>query len=291
MSRCLAAALVAVAVWPLSAAQDETRQIWDSGFRQKRPPAAKAANQPPADHRVDYRVDGVSPPASALIRLVGFTVWRLREPVRGDETSARLLVQDKPGQGATEYVPERLQESDVLRVGDRVRLGIEVPRAGYLYVIDRERYADGTTGAPHLIFPARNLRGGDNRVEPGRLVEIPAQGDPVPALRVARRDERQIAEELLILVTEAPMASLIADTRERELPADLVTGWEQKWGGPTSRLDLVGAAPRSAWTAAEKAAGLDERLLTQVDPMPASLYQIEARGDVALFKVLLSVRP
>ena len=41
-----------------------------------------------------------------------------------------------------------------LRDGDRMRLSIEAPWDGYLYVLNREQYADGSTSDPYLIFPA-----------------------------------------------------------------------------------------------------------------------------------------
>jgi hypothetical protein len=43
---------------------------------------------------------------------------------------------------------------------------------GYLYVIDREQYEDGTLGEPVQIFPTTRTRGGDNSVKPGSLIEI-----------------------------------------------------------------------------------------------------------------------
>jgi hypothetical protein len=52
-----------------------------------------------------------------------------------------------------------------------VRLSIEASRRGHLYVIDQEAYADGSLGAPLLIFPTLRIRNGDNAVQ--RRVAIP----------------------------------------------------------------------------------------------------------------------
>ena len=142
-----------------------------------------------------------------------------------------------------------------------------------------------------LIFPARNLRGGDNRVEPGRLIEIPGQRDTVPALILSQSDARHVGEELMIVVTKSPIPKVTADVREQELPAAVVADWERRWGGRTERWDLVGNASRSVWTESEKAAGVSERLLTQADPLPESLYRTDAAGDGALIRVSLAVRP
>jgi hypothetical protein len=203
------------------AAQDSPRQIWDSGFRQKRPaPSAKPSTSAPPT-TPDYRVAaGPAPVTTAGARLVGFTLWRLRRAVDGD-TTPRLLVQDS-GPGPEELVPERISPGESLAVGDRIRLGFEVAQRGYLYVIDRERYTDGSRGAPYLLFPARNLRGGDNRVEPGRLIEIPAQGDDVPALRVRRSESRHVGEELTVLVTEKPVDGIVLGEGDTKLPEDVV---------------------------------------------------------------------
>jgi hypothetical protein len=46
----------------------------------------------------------------------------------------------------TEWTPQRIEADTPLKVGERVRLSIESPRTGYLYVIDREQYADGSYG-------------------------------------------------------------------------------------------------------------------------------------------------
>ena len=122
---------------PLTA-QDASRQVWDSGFRQKRPAASKQA-EPTTKAAIDYRLQ-TKPELSAgsSARLIGFTVWRLRKPSERDTEAPRLLLQE-PGQRSSEYVAERIGVSEALRAGDRVRLGVEVAGAGYLYVINRER--------------------------------------------------------------------------------------------------------------------------------------------------------
>ena len=273
------------------AAQDSERQIWDSGFRQKRPtPNAKASTSTPT-RPPDYRVAaGPAPVTTADTRLVGFTVWRLRRAANGD-TAPRLLVQES-GRSAEEVVPERIGPGESLAVGDRIRLGFEVAQRGYLYVINRERYADGSRGVPYLLFPARNLQAGDNHVEPGRLIEIPAQGDDVPALRVRRSESRHVGEELTVLVTDAPIEGIVLGNPETRLAEEVVQRWERQWGtgGAVPRLDLIAAPGTSVWTASEKSSGLAQRLLTQDDPLPAALYQGQLKGSGTLLRILLSVR-
>ena len=87
--------------------------------------------------------------------------------------------------GTKQYVPVRVAAGEPVAAGQRVRVSIEAPRAGYLYVINREQYADGTMSEPYLIFPTLRTRGGDNAVKAGRVVEIPDQGDNPPLLHTA----------------------------------------------------------------------------------------------------------
>src|SRR5205814_852089 len=81
----------------------------------------------------------------------------------------------------------------------------EAPRGGYLYVIDREQYADGSSSAPYLIYPNFQNRAGDNAVAPGRLIEIPDRhAEPNHfVIRPSRGD--QTGELLALLVTTEPL--------------------------------------------------------------------------------------
>src|SRR5262245_8586658 len=98
MRRYRALILFILAAAPLSAGQDDVRQICDSAFRQKRPQAT-TKTETHADARVDYRVNGASSlPATAPARVIGFTLWRLRRPAGNEQEAPRLLVQDVPGQ-------------------------------------------------------------------------------------------------------------------------------------------------------------------------------------------------
>ena len=256
-------------------AQDGTRQIWDSGFKQQRP--TKPAPAPPSD---SSRPGRAAPPQTArATRIIGFTLWRLRAP-RTAENAPRLLVQDTGVALPTEFVADRLQSNAALRVGDRVRLGIEVSSQGFLYVINRERYTDGTRGRPRLMFPTRNLRGGDNRIEPGRLIEIPGQSDRIPALVVQRNDARYLGEELLIVVTPRPIDDLTIGEKETPLDAARVAQWERDWSRPAQQVNVAAEVTTAdRWTTAEQAAGRSERLLTQDDPLPASLFEMALGRD------------
>jgi hypothetical protein len=268
-------------------AQDATRQIWDSAFRQQRP-SPESGGSRTSDAQVSYRTDAGRPaPVTPATRVFGLTLWRLRPSTEGGRDAARLLVQERPD-ARVEFAPQRIAAGTPLRKGERVRIGVEVSVHGYLYVIDRERRADGSTGPPYLIFPATNLRDGDNRVTPGRLVEIPGQSDVVPALLVSGGREH-VGEELLLLVTSALVAELEPARGERRLRTELVERLEKQYGTAASRLDRTGPAEERWWSPSEREAGTTGRLLTQADPMPEMLFRTEQRSDGVLVRVMLPV--
>jgi hypothetical protein len=257
-----------------------TREIWDLGFRAKRPATQQAGSTPkPGGKPIIYHQVPVATPARPLSAVapsrqtVGITVWQLRR-AEATDSGARLLMQETPSSKPVEYVPYRIRLDQPLHVGDCVRVAIEFPREGFLYVVDRERYGDGKVGDPYLIFPVENLNHGDNHVSPGRLIEIPGQADPVSALKVVRRDERHIGEELLVLFSPERLTSVPVAKPNTALPAELVENWERELPAATLRLDL--AADGDLWTTAEKSAGADQRLLTQADPMPQSIFAAAA---------------
>ena len=208
---------------------------------------------------------------------VGVTIWRLR-PSSSADGGARLLVQEGAS-ATTELTPVRVEADTPMRVGDRVRLSIESPRTGYLYVVDREQYADGTLGDPYLIFPTKRTRGGDNRVQAGRLIDIPAQEDRPNyfTLKPGRAD--QIGEMLTVLITPALLEDLAITDRPLKLSSEQILRWEGAWGATQGeRYEMEGGAGR-AWTKEEQAAGgTTGRMLTQEEPAPQTIYSVPSKS-------------
>ena len=186
--------------------QESSRQIVLDRFNTSRPEPPKTAN---AAVKPLYRRTGAArivrrgarPPA---IEEIGVTIWRLR-PARETDQGGRVLVLD--GLKQAQYTPERIEAATPLSIGDRVRITVESPRSGFLYIIDREQYADGSFGEPMLIFPTLKTRGGDNRVMPGKLIDIPAQEDQYSYFTAqpagSRRD--QVAEVLTVILVPSPL--------------------------------------------------------------------------------------
>lgn len=272
--------------------QDGSRKIWDPNLvKSKTPP--KQPGKRPSSGKVTgkYTTKNPAVPTENVVddTVIGVTIWRLREPKATD--SERLLTHEN---GKTkEYTPERIEADAPLSQGDRIRLTIEAARKGYLYVIDREVYTDGTTSDPYLIFPTTRIHGGKNQVEVGRIIEIPDQEDNPNYfnLKPIGSNPRLAGELLTVIVTPAPIQNLRLSTGAIKLPGELVAEWEKKWGGQTGRLELEGGKGEG-WTKAEKEAGKSgARLLTHEEARPQTIYYNPDKksGDPMLITLRLSI--
>jgi hypothetical protein len=270
---CAAASLTA------RAGQDtDERRLWDSEFLQKRPPARTPA---PARKAPTYRRATPKPAAAAEDtapgEMLGVTIWKLRRPTASDNADARLLLLEEAGTATDEWTPERVESQAAFASGDRVRLSIESPRDGYLYVFDREQYADGSTSDPYLIFPTQRVRGGDNTVGAGKVVELPDKRAFV--LKPMRSDYRG---ELL---PEVPVGPTL-----QKFEAAVVERWERDWGTAAERFEMAGGAGKT-YTKEEKQAAAGE-VLTQADELPQTLFRVAARrGSPLLVAVPLKIAP
>lgn len=213
---------------------------------------------------------------------LGITLWRLRPSQPEDETGARILLMEEAKQ--THWTPERIEADTPLKVGERVRISVESPRPGYLYVVDREQYADGSLGDAYLIFPTRRTRGGDNKVRPGKLIDIPAQEDDPNYFTLVPSPNRndQVGEVLTLLVTPQPLPLAIKD-KPLLISASQLQEWEKLWGAAFERYEMEGGAG-GAWTKAEKEAARanTSRYLTQQEPTPQTIYRLAATGKGSL---------
>jgi hypothetical protein len=259
---------------PLGSAQDEgSRGVIPEEFMKTRP-AKSGASAKVAEYK---EVGSSSKSSLASLRTesgssreLGVTLWRLR-PSASTDRGARILVQE--GADTVSWTPERVTSGTHLRTADRVRLSIESPQSGYLYVIDREQYAQSKLGEPTLIFPTTRTQNGDNRVSAGHLIEIPAQDDRPSYFTLRPTHENQVGEQLMLLVTEKPIPGLDIGPKPVVLSEAQVAQWEKDWGKKVQRFDMVGGG--KAWTKAEQEAGADStRLLTQDDPGPQTIYRV-----------------
>ena len=268
--------------------EESSRQIVLDRFNKARPfseatggvntGGSKPAIKPPVYRRTgNVRLPGSRRNTSpAATEEIGITVWRLR-PSRENDEGGRVMVFDGSKQFA--YTPERIEASTSLNIGDRVRITVESPRPGFLYIVDREQYADGPLGEPMLIFPTKQTRGGDNRVMPGKLIDIPAQEDQYSYFTAQPAGDRrdQVAEVLTVILTPQPLPLTIGNQPLRLSPAQ-VGEWDKLWGGMAETLELVGGAGRT-WTNEEKlAAAANGRQLTQSGPPPQTVYRVTQKA-------------
>lgn len=274
-----------------SSATPQSRRSKTNVNSSVRPAQSIASPSSTAPHRARRRVyrrasakpieTSASPPGGAVeVAQLGLTLWRLRPSTETDR-GARLLEQESASD-EREWTPERVEAESQLRIGDRLRLSIESPRTGYLYVIDREQYGDGTLGEPYLIFPTLRTRGGDNQVRAGRLIEIPSQEDSPPYFKLTRSRENQIGEVLTVIVTPRPIEELSIERNRLKLTSEQVVRWEKMWGVSAERFEMDGGAG-TAWTKEEQGAGaMMGRSLTQEEPGPQTIYRVAVKPGTPL---------
>ena len=285
--------LTVIAIAMLSAAAfaqqtDDTRDLWDTAFVQKRPPAKTSVKR---TRPVRYRVVSKNTVPSAddvkgASAVVGVTIWRLRPSKQTDDQSVRQLVHQEG-----EWTPERVAAGAPLGEGSRVQLTIESPRKGYLYVFDREIYADKTFGEAYLIFPTLSLNDGDNKVDAGRIVEIPSSGDKPPYYTLKRSRADHDGEALTVIVSDKPLPGLTIGRSAQKFSTEQFANYEKQWGAMTQQLELEKGAG-TAMSKAEKAAASGQGNLTQEDSLPQTIYRVVTKPDQPLLITIpLSIRP
>jgi hypothetical protein len=259
---CVLLVLMALIV-PAQKPEEATRKLWDTAF-------INSTNKKSAHRRRasgSYRVATPNVPVDNVVpdTVVGVTIWRLR-PANRSDSGERLIVHED--NAVKEWLPERISANTRLVQGDRLRISVEAVREGYLYVIDREQYADGTLGEPYLIFPTTRTSAGDNKVAVGRLFEIPAQDDSPPFFTMKKSRPDHVAEVLSVLVTPTPLEGVRITDKAQKLTEAQLASWEKNWGGSVGRLEMM--TQGQTWTKEEKNA--NTRALTAGAPAPQLLF-------------------
>jgi len=239
----------------------------------------------PAKTSVAARVEkpaAKKPPAASLkTEQIGVTFWRLR-PVAADDGDDAPLFSVRLGERRENWTAERVNSTTRFKEGDRLRFTIEASRSGYLYIVNREYYTDGTAGAANIIFPTIRTRGGDNSVRAGSLIDIPASTDSIAYFTVKPKRKDYAGEELIVLITKEKLPLEIG---MRALPLDLpmLEKWTAEW---SATVDIYDAADGEgiAMTKAELAAAQTAtRALEQEEPLPQTIYKVSIASDMPLF--------
>jgi hypothetical protein len=292
--RAIAVLLFLICAWCVTAAslQDQTRGLRIKKVEESRPAAAapEASGQPRTYKSTNSTVSSTEMRKSAAgsEAVLGVTLWRLRPAQSVDNKDARIL--EQKSEKSAEWTAERIEAGTPLTEGDRVRISIESPSTGYLYVIDRELYADGSRGEAGVIFPTRQTRGGNNSVVAGKVIEFPAQEDNPPYFTLSRSRKDHVGEELTLIVTPQPLAEIPPSATPVKITSEQLAQWEKQWGGAAEQFELEGGAGRQ-YTKQEKAAGADgSRMLTQSDPLPQTVLRVNAKpGSALLVKVVIGM--
>src|SRR6185369_11151336 len=261
--------------------EEATRKLWDTAF------IAPSSSKKTTTRRRVYRNATPNVPVNNVVpeTVVGVTLWKLR-PANRTDSGERLIVHDD--NAVSEWLPERISATTRLVQGDRLRISVETVRSGYLYVIDREQYADGTLGEPYLIFPTTRTSGGNNQVAVGRLLEIPAQDDSPPFFTMKKSRPDHVAEVVSVLVTPAPLEGVQITDKPQKLSETQVANWEKMWGSSVGHLEM--STVGQAWTKEEKESRT--RALTSSAPAPQLLfYRPSLKSTDSMFvKLRLSYR-
>lgn len=271
-----------------------SRSMWDESLLKRRPAAeqTKPAARPPKYVRSKLPGSTSAPrPAPAGPReeleqtLIGITFWQLREPRPADGSSGeRLLVMS--GGAREELLPERVEAGRPLQDGQKIFLTVEVPSSGYVYIVDREQYADGSLSKPYLIFPSLRSRNGDNQVTAGRIIEIPAQDQKQPYFQVRRNyvgktGQAQAGEQLYLIIAPKRIPGLNIVYDPTEISESQFARWQREWTVQTVPYELEGGAG-TGWTRQEKEAGSGKILLDQSAPTPQTLLHVSHKPGIPL---------
>ena len=258
--------------------EDESKAIKAEVFIKDRPAAPKKTRST-ARYKTGSKspnaANAAPPPGTTFVQ-VGVTFWRFRRSTAGDKT--KELVEEEEG-GPTEWTLERIEEGTPLLPGQKVRLSIEsLSRPGYLYVIDREQYADGTLGDPVLIFPTQKSRDA-NYVKAGRLIYIPSATGKF-RIKPSEGPKVHVGEVVTILVSSQPLIDPAQlSSKAIKLPRQQVESWEKQWGAKATRFEMDGGAGQTM-TEKEQAAGANSsQELTQDDPVPQTVYRVAIKPD------------
>jgi hypothetical protein len=211
---------------------------------------------------------------------LGVTFWRLR-PKSADEDDAPIF-SVKINNQAEDWTAERVGSTTKFRKGDRVRFTIESSRTGYLYIVNREVYADGTTGQAEIIFPTLRTRNGDNRVTAGSLVEIPASTDSVPYFTVKPRRADYAGEEILVVIMPEKLSNIEIGLRAQAISLEMLQKWMEDWAAEVEIFDAEDGEGVAYTSTEAQAANSQSRALTQEEPLPQTIYRVRINADLPL---------
>lgn len=258
------------------AKQTDTAASCNVRVKALRPSVMKSTSSCDAVDRLNQKVDL---PISS--QSIGITIWKVQEVQRG-YAGARILWHRDKSQLPVEYQAQRLSGDPVLLYGDKVRLGIESRRDGYLYVFDRELYSDGSLSPAYMIFPTVRLLEGNNRIIANKPVEVPSLTD-VPFFFEAKKmgvdpGKILVGEILSVIVTDKPISQFDQlDTSVLQVPSREMESIESLYSGTAEVFELENGLGQPYSEAERDATTRGARLLTHADPVPQTFYLMTSK--------------
>jgi hypothetical protein len=249
-----------------------------------------------------------APPKNMTYVTVGFTLWRIR--VANEVQSKDPKVQKERmswDEQDHEVVVTRMSDVNPIPNQELIQLTIEylpsggeveVNRARYLYVINREQFADGKLRNARLIFPTLKTYEGDNRLLPGKTVTLPDPERPFIISRAVSQG-RQTSEAYTIILSPVSLHSELPQplsNKAMELSEELMATWEKRWRSVEVRADLRNGVGQSRTEREIDSSGdVEENRgtkdsaedLTQGDAPPQTVFRSVVKKSAA---VLFTVR-
>lgn len=267
---------------PLTTPQQESdRSITSDDFIQNRPlprRSKRIRKGPSYYHLASSQSEKVFDNSSSSIVQLGITIWKFERATVADY---RFGQSTKNNRREPEW--KRVEADTQFRADDQIRLSIESPVDGYLYVVDRDWFDEGHSGETLLIFPTS---GEDNRLQAGKLIDIPAE-NRMPFR--AKPKPNQAGELLTIIVTKSPL-SLFLLNEPQPISVRQLADWQAKWTALNARFEMNGGAGRTRTIEEQEAASpKGTRQLTRDDPAPQTIYYLTPKtSDGFLFNLMLS---
>jgi hypothetical protein len=227
-----------------------------------------------------------APPPGASFQRLGLTIWR-------KDKNAPV---ESGGKGVDNPL-SRTDDGALFRVGDKVRFGVEpLSQGGYLYIIDREQFSDGTQGPATLVFPTKKTYHGKNWALPGAPLLVPGP-DLYFTINIWSAGKALAADVFTIILSPVPLLAE-EQLRDTHLPLsdEIVREWEQKCSVENYSAALQGGAGRRQSEAERSsgAKGVDNpaATLTQDDLPPQQVYQAAVKpGQAMLVRFSLRYQP
>jgi hypothetical protein len=255
-------------ITPAGLQEEIPRSIKSDDFTKNRP-RSKRKGPPGSSHLYRLASSPRKRPAGESdsdIWQVGVTIWKLQ-----------------PQSRQLERISKRVEADTKFHEGDLLRISIESPIEGYLYIVDRDWFTDGSGGETNLIFP---VRGENNRLVAGKLIDIPAEKE-TPFKATPKSN--QVGEMLTIIVTKVPLR-LPLSKDPLPITSTQLSDWEKRWSAMPDRYEMEDGAGQTRTIQEQQAAEpRGTRQLTRDDPGPQTIYRLSPKTSEAfLFNVLLS---